>query len=291
MTAVPVLIAALGALGVSMHRGHRARAVRRIAGLYLDRPQPSIGWLPSFVVAALTAADLSASQARQSVAVVRAGLMGSVLLGLVFGVGAGLTATLVIVGLAVVALVAARNRREHKVLAALPDAVELVARSLRSGASVVQALDDVSSSVTGPLGVAFARVVADTRRGASLSRALQRLVTRSPHSEVRVVVVALTLASESGAGPARALDGVSTSLRDSQRLRAELAALTSQARASAMVLIALPVAFVVVNAALDPSALRFLLHDTAGRLCLSIGLALDVLGWIWMRGLVKQVQA
>jgi len=203
----------------------------------------------------------------------------------------GLVFLLAVCGLPVAFVLANQHRRDRRLLAALPDALELIARSLRSGASIVQALADASLGVAGPLRVALGRVVDDTNRGDSLGRALGRFAERSSLGEVRVAVAALTLATESGASPARALDGVSASLRDGQRLQSELAALTSQARASAVVLIALPIVFVGVNAAIDPSALAFLFHDRFGRLCLGLGLVLDAIGWIWMRALVGQVRA
>lgn len=184
-----------------------------------------------------------------------------------------------------------RGRAHDRLVAALPEAIELVARALRSGSSLSQALAEAAAATNGSLGAALDRIVTGTQRGEALTHALARFVEGSPRPEVRVAGAALAMAAEAGGGPSRALDGVSESLRDRERLGREIAALTSQARTSAIVLIGLPVVFVLVYGAVDGSALSFLLQDDLGRLCLIVGLALDLVGWLWMRRLVTHVRA
>jgi len=291
MIGATLVLFGVGAFGTVIGRGHCLRAQDRLGEFYPPPAPAQHGWLPPFVSAALQAADVSAGHAHRALVGMRVGIALSIALGFVFGAAFAIFSTALVVGTPAVVVLAYRKRREQRLVAALPDALELIARSLRSGSSLAQALAEVASSMTGPLTIALARIVDDTEQGASLGRALQRFAERSSLSEIRVAVAALTLASESGASPSRALDGVGTSLRDSYQLRSELAALTSQARASALVLIALPIVFVLVNAAIDPSALEFLLSNGIGRVCLLLGSGLDAVGWIWMRRLVQQVQA
>lgn len=246
--------------------------------------------LPPALRAVLHAADVSDEHVRDGRNVLCMLGVITVLIGLFASPLAAVGVLVAVAALVVVVLFARRDRRDRRLLLALPDALELVSRSLRSGSSLLQALAEAATSVGGPLGSAFDRVVRGVQRGESLDHALQRFVRQTPLSEIRIATAALALAAESGAGPSRALDGVGSSLRDSHRLRAELGALTSQARTSALVLIALPFVFVAVNAAVDPSALAFLVTDDAGRLCLVVGLILDAVGWVWMSRLVQQVQ-
>lgn len=291
MTGLVLAVVGVVAAGTAARISNAASAVMRCRALFVPRRSAGSLALPLPVRNMVHAADVSDEHVRSALLGMRLGAMCCVLVGAVAGVVAGAAALSVITLVPLLALAACRDRRDRRLLASLPDALDLVGRSLRSGSSVPQALAEVAATIPGPLAGAFDRIVAGTRRGESLSHALQRFATNSPLADVRVAVAALTMAAESGAGPSRALDGVSESLRDSQRLRTEIGALTSQARASATVLIALPVVFVALNAALDPSALVFLVEDDLGRLCLGVGLALDGAGWVWMRSLVKRVQA
>lgn len=291
MTSIAIAVVGLGALRWFVVSARRRPASARCAVLYQRSVRSRAPSLPPFVRDRLHAADFSDDQARSGIHALRIGGGFAICIGFVVGLPVAIVlaaATVVSLGLVIFAR---RNRRDQRLLLALPEALELVSRSLRSGSSLLQALTEVSSSIPGPLGSALERVVLGVQRGESVTHALQRLASRTPISEVRVAVAALSLAAESGAGPSQALDGVGSSLRDSHRLRVELGALTSQARTSALVLIALPFVFVGINAAVDPSALAFLFEDDAGRVCLVAGLALDAIGWVWMNGLVRRVQA
>lgn len=281
---VPVFVLTLGNV-------RAAPSVVRCRSLYqVRRSSPESRLLPASLQRRLTAADISNQQVHRGLMVMRGAVGCSVVLALVGRVELGLGVLFLAASAPILVVLGRRDRRKHRLLTSLPDALELVSRSLRSGSSVLQAVEETIPVVSGPLGSAFGRVIAATSRGEPLRGAFGRLADQSQLGEVRVAVAALTMAAESGSGPSRALDGVAQSLRDGQRLHREVAALTSQARTSAVVLIALPIVFVASNAVADPSSLSFLLKDDLGRFCLGIGLALDVLGWFWMSRLVKRVR-
>jgi tight adherence protein B len=99
---------------------------------------------------------------------------------------------------------------------------------------------------------------------------------------VRLAVAALALSSELGGGAAKSLDAVAATLRDRNGLRREVRALSSQARASALVIGLAPIAFAVIAGSLDPRTTDFLLHDPVGVACLFVGIVLDGCGAAWM---------
>ncbi|MEY2404355.1 MAG: tight adherence protein, partial [Acidimicrobiaceae bacterium] len=101
-----------------------------------------------------------------------------------------------------------------------------------------------------------------------------------------LAAAALGLGAELGGAAARSLDGVAGTLRDRNGIRREVRALSAQARASAVVIGAAPVAFLLVVAAADPGALGFLVGSGFGLLCLGSGVALDAIGAWWMRRIV-----
>lgn len=86
---------------------------------------------------------------------------------------------------------------------------------------------------------------------------------------------------------ARPIDGVAASLRANLAVAAEVRALSSQARYSAMVIALAPLAFGVVAASADGRTADFLLRTRVGVACLAAGVALDVIGAWWMHRITK----
>ncbi|HTJ75729.1 MAG TPA: type II secretion system F family protein [Acidimicrobiales bacterium] len=170
---------------------------------------------------------------------------------------------------------------------ALPGALEAVARSLRSGASLRQAIEEAGAAPGGSpqLAAELARAGAEARQGASLVAALEGIAARRPLAGVRLGVAALCLGAETGGAQARAVDGVAATVRERLAVGAELRALASQARISALVIGLAPVGFGAFAAATDPRTSQFLLHTPAGLILLTVGLTLDGLGWLWMQRL------
>ena len=205
-------------------------------------------------------------------------------------------------GLALVALLAlgagpvlvVRSRRGGagtRLEQALPGALEAVARSLRSGASLRQAVEEAGASTgwggDGMLAGELARAAAEAAQGASLVTALEEVAARRPLPGVRLGVAALCLGAETGGAQARAVDGVAATVRERLAVAAELRALSSQARMSALVIGLAPIGFGGFAAATDPRTAQFVFHTPAGLVLLAVGLTLDGLGWLWMQRLAK----
>src|SRR2546421_63526 len=127
--------------------------------------------------------------------------------GIVLGGPALAVLALAAVGVTVpVALRANRGRGVAHLEAGLPGALEDVARSLRSGGSLRQAIFETAASATSALRRDLSRVVRETEHGSSLVGALDRWAERRPLPGVRLTVAALALGAETGGAQARALD-------------------------------------------------------------------------------------
>jgi tight adherence protein B len=169
--------------------------------------------------------------------------------------------------------------------AGLPGALEGVARGLRSGGSLRQAIAEAASTTPGAL-AAELRLVADaTERGTPLVDALEAWGERCSRPGVRLAVAALCLGAETGGAQARAVDGVAATLRERLAVAGEIRALTSQTRASMLVIAAAPILFCVFASATDPRTSTFLFRSPIGLACLAAGISLDVVGAFWMRRL------
>ncbi len=168
---------------------------------------------------------------------------------------------------------------------AVPEWLEGVARAVRGGSSIPQAVVD-----TGPPDGLTADVEAlrrQLRHGAPTPEVFAAWrATASTHS-VRLGAAALELAAQGGGAMARALDAVAASLRERQAIQDEVRALSAQARASAAVIAGLPLAFALLAAATEPAVLTFLVTTWIGAICLGLGLALETVGGLWMRRITK----
>jgi tight adherence protein B len=215
--------------------------------------------------------------------------VGPVLAVLIGGPG---LAAVVAVGMAVAPALVVRSRRGAagtRLEQALPGALEAVARSLRSGASLRQAVEEAGKArASGPqLSAELSRAASEAGQGAGLVPALEGIAVRRPLPGVRLGVAALCLGAETGGAQARAVDGVAATVRERLAVAAELRALSSQARMSALVIGLAPIGFGGFAAATDPRTSQFLLHTPAGLGLLTAGLTLDGLGWLWMQRLAR----
>lgn len=285
--------------------GASARAARRlgrrgpVVGRFAERvPADPVGggWArpvlaapPPGMAAALADADL-----RVAADVAWTAWLAALVLGPLIAVAAGGLGLAAVVAAGVVAApaLAVRTRRGRagaRIEQALPGALEAVARSLRSGASLRQAVAEAGQEL-GPgtaLGAELSRAAGEAGQGASLVAALGAVATRRPLPGVRLGVAALCLGAETGGAQARAVDGVAATVRERLAVAAELRALSSQARISALVIGLAPVGFGAFAATTDPRTAEFMFHTPPGLALLVAGLVLDALGWLWMQRLAR----
>jgi tight adherence protein B len=132
----------------------------------------------------------------------------------------------------------------------------------------------------------FARISAELKLGRSLRDAVDEWRAEDELPNRQLTATALDLASSTGGASARVLDGVAASLRERVALEREVAALSSQSRASAVVLVVAPVAFAAAAAMFDHRILDVLVGRPIGWACVGLGLGLDALGAVWMSRLI-----
>ncbi len=167
---------------------------------------------------------------------------------------------------------------------AVPQALELTARALRSGASVLTAVDSAASELPA---TGLRQVVRRVRGGLSLAEALDHWVGGA--SERQTAAALLVLGHASGAAMAASLDRAAASLRQRRALDDEIRALTAQTRTSAVVVAAAPAGFAVIVTLIDRDALSGLVSTPIGLVSLGLGLVLEGLGLWWMARLCRGV--
>lgn len=159
----------------------------------------------------------------------------------------------------------------------IPQALEMLARALRGGASLLTALEAVAAELPA---ARFDQVARRVRGGLSLAESLDDWVDAD--AESRMTAALLVLGHSSGAAMAASLDRAAASLRRRRAVSDEIRALTSQTRASGLVVAAAPVGFVLIMAVVDRESLSSLFLTPVGLASLAVGLALEALGVWWM---------
>lgn len=264
------------AVGLRLGRGHRHRTGARA----LVAPVA-----PAIVARRLRAAGLDDDRwwpawlAAVALMVPMAAVAGGPALALVAGAVA-------VVGPAA-ALGAASGRADRLLEQALPEALEAMARALRSSASLRQAIEEAAATTPGRLGADLDAVATEVSNGEALAPALDRWGERRPLPGVRLAVSALGLGAETGGAHARAVDGVAATIRSRLAVGREVRALASQARMSALVITLAPLGFSAFATATDDRTADFLLRTPLGLACLSAGLLLDGVAALWMHRLSR----
>ncbi len=169
--------------------------------------------------------------------------------------------------------------------------LEAVARSLRSGQSMIGAVAEAAEAEVerGP-GAALARSVRLADSGLGVGAVVDDWVARGPGGPRVLAGTALALSAELGGAQARCLDSAAASLRERASLEREVRALSSQARASAGVMVAAPLGFAFLSAATNPRMAQILVSTPLGWACVVGGLLLDGAGAGWMARLARRIR-
>ena len=209
-----------------------------------------------------------------------------------------LTGSVVIAGVTVVvALVVSprvtrivQSRREaRRFREALPLFVEEFARGLRGGLAPSQALLDGSHALPAPFPQAFLPASTLLRAGASADEAVSAWAVARGDSSLHFLATAMAVGDAVGGIDGRSADAVAVALRERATTEAVVRMQATQALYSAGVLCAAPVVFCALVVLSDERSSAFLLKNPVGLTLGALGVALDVLGMVWMRRLVQGV--
>lgn len=179
-----------------------------------------------------------------------------------------------------------QKRKARAFEQAMPDAMDLLARSLRAGHTLGTTMDLVSQEIPPPLGTEFRVTYEEQRLGLSLTQALRRMGDRVASQDLRYFVTAVLIQSETGGNLAEVLENIGAIIRDRLKLKGKIKALTAEGRFSALVLGFLPVLTFLVLLLLNPNYVSMLLTDPLGRKFLAAGVVSILLGALVMKKMV-----
>ena len=121
-----------------------------------------------------------------------------------------------------------------------PDAIELMVRGLRSGLPITETLGIVAAELPGPVGSEFRAVVDKMKIGRTMESALQETADRLAMAEFQFFVITLAIQRETGGNLAETLSNLADVLRKRAQMKLKIRAMSSESKASAMIVGSLP---------------------------------------------------
>lgn len=168
----------------------------------------------------------------------------------------------------------------------LAPALTMMANSLRSGYSYMQAIDLVSKEMPYPIGDEFNIVVKEMNLGISTEDAFANLVRRVNTDDLDLTVTAFLIQRQVGGNLAELLDNITNTVRNRINMKQRIKSLTAQGKMSGIVLCLLPVAIGMIMYGLNPEYFRSFFSDPTGKIMITVGLIMMGVGIVWMRKIV-----
>lgn len=183
-------------------------------------------------------------------------------------------------------LVSRRARRVRRIEALLPDALDMLSRSMRAGHSFNNALRLVADEMPDPIGAEFRRTVEEISFGVALPDALMALAARTPSVDMRYFVIASQIQRETGGNLTEVLAKIAELVRARLKLRGHIDTLTTEGRSSATILLLLPFGTAALMFAVDRDFISILWTEPIGLKMLYGMSFMMTLGVVWMRRLI-----
>jgi tight adherence protein B len=176
-----------------------------------------------------------------------------------------------------------RKKRFDAFLENLPDALDLMSRSLSAGHAFPEALHMVSTEMPEPIATEFRKTYEEQNLGLSLKLAMENLTDRIPLLDLKMCVTAVMIQRETGGNLAEILEKVAYTIRERFRIMGDLKTLTTSSRMSAWLLCALPIFVTFVITAMNPEYMSILWKDHRGHYLIAAALFLQLTGMLIVR--------
>jgi tight adherence protein B len=173
-----------------------------------------------------------------------------------------------------------KKRRENKFLYNFPDAVDVIVRGVKSGLPLGDCLRIISTESQEPVRSEFKTIVESQQVGISMGEACAKLYERMPIPEANFFGIVVSIQQKAGGNLSEALANLSRVLRDRKKMKAKIQAMSMEAKASAVIIAALPFAVMILVYISSPNYIELLWTHPTGRLmmaCCAVWMSLGVL--------------
>lgn len=192
--------------------------------------------------------------------------------------------------LPVFVLLVRRRRRIAAFNQALPDAIDMLSRSLRAGHSLVAAISIVAEQAPEPAKAEFSEVFRKQNFGLPLRDALLQLLERVPSQDLRVLITGILVQKDTGGNLVAILDRIVAVIRERLKIQGEIRIHTAQGRMTGWILCLLPIVMPVSINIINPGYSKALTGDPLGIKLLYAGCALLAIGAYLIKHIVDAIE-
>ena len=177
--------------------------------------------------------------------------------------------------------------RQEKILSQLPEALDLIARSVRAGYAFAGGFQMVAEEMRDPVAMEFRRALEERNFGASLREVMENLAARIDLMEGKLFATAVLVQAESGGNLAEVLDNLSEMIRERFRLKGKVRTLSAEGRLSAVFLISLPCLLLAWLTLANPDYLRPIFEWRYGAALIGGTVFWVLVGVVWIWRIVQ----
>ena len=180
-----------------------------------------------------------------------------------------------------------KKRREAKFLHAFPDAVDIIVRGVKAGLPLLDCLKMITIEAPEPVNSEFRAIVETQAIGMPLGDACGKLYEHMPVPEANFFGIVVSIQQRSGGNLAEALGNLSRVLRDRKKMKAKIQAMSQEAKASASIIGALPVAVMTMVYITSPNYISLLWTEPLGRVMLAASVVWMSMGILVMKKMIN----
>ncbi|TMB67226.1 MAG: secretion system protein [Chloroflexi bacterium] len=183
-----------------------------------------------------------------------------------------------------------KGRRQSALNAQLVETLQMISNGLRSGFAFTQAIELAARQMAPPMSDELEYFLRDSRLGSAAEDSLKALVERTGSLDIEMMVTTILVQRTTGGNLSEILDNVAETIRERERLKGEIRALTASQRFTGLILSIYPAFLAVVFFAIAPSVMKVLITEATGRILLVVAVCLQLMGaWTIRRILTLDV--
>ena len=178
-------------------------------------------------------------------------------------------------------------RRKKKFTENFANAIDVIVRSVKSGLPTNEALRIVAREAPNPVGSEFHNLVESLKVGVTMEQGLKRMMESMPTAEVGFFAIVMTIQGKSGGNLSEALGNLSKVLRDRKKMKAKIQSMSQEAKASAGIIGALPIAVMTLVYLTSPNYISLLFTNSVGHIMLAGSAIWMTMGVLVMKKMIN----
>ncbi|MDQ1059601.1 tight adherence protein B [Arthrobacter globiformis] len=178
------------------------------------------------------------------------------------------------------------GKRRAKFDEQLGDTLQLLSGSLRAGHSILRAIDAAANESQAPTSEEMRRVVTETSLGRDLLVSLNDTAERMKNEDFVWIAQGIQINREVGGNLAEVLDQVNETIRERSEIKGHIKSLAAEGKFSAYILMALPVAIVLLLLVMNPEYMNKMFTTPLGWVMVVAAIVLMTIGGLWMRKII-----